>query len=88
MGKRGETPSLLAMNTGTPEPHTCGRATPCDRCDEPVGTSQRCFRIPKFSSGYTHRPIFCVECTIAIIEQTKIELLAVELEVRGKGPKH
>lgn len=40
------------------------------------------------SNGYTHRPIFCVECTIAIIEQTKSELSAVELEVRGKGPKN
>lgn len=75
------------MNTGTPEPHTCGRSTPCDRCEGPVGTNHRCFRIPKFSSGYTHRPIFCVECTIAIIEQTKLELTAVELEVRGKGPR-
>ena len=47
-----------------------------------------CFRIPKMSSGHTHRPIFCVECTIAIIEQTKIELSAVEEEVRGKGSKY
>jgi len=39
------------------------------------------------SSGYTHRPIFCVECMIAIIEQTKIELSAVEEEVKRKGLK-
>lgn len=85
---RGKTPSLLAVSTGTPEAHTCGRATPCERCEESVATHARCFRIPKMGSGYTHRPIFCVDCTIAIIEQTKIELSAVELEVRGKGSKH
>lgn len=87
MAKKGKTPSLLAMSTGTPEPHTCGRATPCERCEESVGTNHRCFRIPKMSSGYTHRPIFCVECMIAIIEQTKIELSAVEEEVKRKGLK-
>ena len=86
--RKGKTPSLLAVSTGTPEPYTCGRATSCERCEESVPTNARCFRIPKMSSGYTHRPIFCVACTIAIIEQTKIELSAVEQEVRGKGSKY
>jgi hypothetical protein len=79
---KGKIPSLLAISTGTPEPHTCGKATPCDRCEEIVVKGQRCFKIPKVKSGFTGHPIFCVVCTIAIIEQTKIELLVVEKGVR------
>ena len=75
---KGKTPSLLAISTGTPESHTCGKATPCERCEELVVKGQRCFKIPKVKSGFTGHPIFCVACTIAIIEQTKIELLVVE----------
>jgi hypothetical protein len=75
---KGKTPSLLAISTGTPESHTCGKATPCERCEEIVVKGQRCFKIPKVKSGFTGHPIFCVACTIAIIEQTKIELLVVE----------
>lgn len=79
---KGKIPSLLAISTGTPEPHTCGKATPCDRCAEIVVKGQRCFKIPKVKSGFTGHPIFCATCTIAIIEQTKIELLVVEKDVR------
>jgi len=79
---KGKIPSLLAISTGTPELHTCGKATPCDRCEEIVVKGQRCFRIPKVKSGFTGHPIFCVACTIAIIEQTKIELLVVEKDAR------
>ena len=82
---KGKIPSLLAISTGTPEAHTCGRATPCDRCGETVAKGQRCFQIPKVKSGFTGRPIFCVECTVAIVEQTKIELSVVEQEVRREG---
>jgi hypothetical protein len=88
VGKKGKTPSLLAISTGTPEVHTCGKGTECDRCDRAVAKGERCFRIPKVKSGFTGYPIFCVECTIAIVEQTKIELSVVELEVQGKGPEH
>jgi len=79
---KGKTPSLLAISTGTPEPHTCGKATRCERCEEIVVKGQRCFKIPKVKSGFTGHPIFCVACTMAIIEQTKIELLVVEKAVR------
>lgn len=79
---KGKTPSLLAISTGTPAPHTCGKATPCDRCEEIVVKGQRCFKIPKVNSGFTRNPIFCVACMIAIIEQTKIELLVVEKDAR------
>jgi hypothetical protein len=79
---KGKIPSLLAISTGTPEPHTCGKATPCDRCEEIVVKGQRCFRIPRVKSGFTGHPIFCIACTIAIIEQTKTELLVVEKEAR------
>lgn len=86
MGKpKGKTPSLLAISTGTPEPHSCGKATPCERCEEIVGKGQRCFKIPKVKSGFTCHPIFCVACTIAILEQTKIELLVVEKAVRSNS---
>ncbi len=37
---------------------------------------------PKGKIPFTGHPIFCVACTIAIIEQTKIELLVVEKDVR------
>lgn len=83
MGKpKGKTPSLLAVTTGTPVPHTCGKATPCDRCGDAVVKGESCFRIPRRQSGFTHYPIFCIGCTVAIVEQTKIELLAVERHLR------
>jgi hypothetical protein len=78
VAKKGKTPSLLAISTGTPEPHTCGKATPCERCEESVAKGDECFRIPKMKSGFVNHPIFCVVCTIAIVEQTKVELLVVE----------
>lgn len=81
---RGKTPSLLSISTGTPAVHTCGKATACDRCGDTVVKGQRCFQIPKVKSGFTGQPIFCVECTVAIVEQTKIELSAVEQDVRWK----
>jgi hypothetical protein len=82
---KGKTPSLLAISTGTPESHTCGKATPCERCEEIVVKGQRCFRLPRVKSGFTGHPIFCMACTIAIIEQTKTELLAVEKEARSNS---
>jgi hypothetical protein len=82
---KGKTPSLLSISTGAPTVHTCGKATPCDRCGETVVKGQRCFQIPKVKSGFTGHPIFCVECTVAIVEQTKIELSVVDQDVRWKG---
>jgi len=75
---KGKTPSLLSMSRGTPEVHKCGRATPCDRCESVVATGQMCFRIPQLKNGFTGKPIFCLDCTVAIVEQTKAELSEVE----------
>lgn len=80
---KGKTPSLLAVSTGTPVPHTCGKATPCDRCGEAVLKGKSCFQIPKMKSGFINHPIFCIVCTVAIVEQTKIELSAVESHLRA-----
>jgi len=77
---KGKTPSLLSMSTGTPTVHTCGKATPCDRCGETVLKGQSCFQIPKMKSGFTSGPIFCSICTAEIIVQTKTELSALEEE--------
>ena len=81
---KGKTPSLLSMSRGTPEVHKCGRATDCERCEQPVATGQACFRIPQLKNGFTVRPIFCVECTLAILEQTKVQLAEVEKTVRAE----
>ncbi len=80
MGKpKGKTPSLISILTGKPAVHTCGRATDCDRCGDKIATGASCFQIPKFKSGFTSRPIFCVACTADIITQTKIDLHALEV---------
>jgi len=71
---KGKTPSLLSMSTGIPAAHTCGKATPCDRCNEKVSKGESCFRIPKMKSGFTGHPLFCVTCTKEIIQQTTAEL--------------
>jgi hypothetical protein len=81
---KGKLPSLLAISTGTPERHACRKATPCGRCEEIVIKGQRRFKIPKVKSGFTGHLIFCFACTIAIIEQTKIELLVVESSGRER----
>jgi hypothetical protein len=82
---KGKTPSLLAISTGTPVAHTCGRATPCDRCGKTMSIGQSCFQIPKVKQGFTSHPIFCTACTTAIVAQTKIELSAVEEDIRSNG---
>ena len=71
---KGKIPSLLSMSTGIPTVHTCGKASPCDRCDETMLKGQSCFRIPKMKGGFTGQPLFCISCTKEIIQQTKAEL--------------
>ncbi len=66
------------MSTGKPEVHSCGKLTPCDRCEEGIAKGETCFRIPKMKSGFTNRPIFCVGCTSDIIIQTKADIVSVE----------
>jgi len=73
------------MSTGKPAEHTCGKATKCDRCSEKIAMGSPCFQIPKMKSGFTVRPIFCVGCTIEIVEQTKSELGLVEETVRNRA---
>ena len=86
MGKpKGKTPSLLSMSTGTPVAHTSGKATPCNRCDDIVEKGAACFQIPKTKSGFTVRPIFCIACTTAIIEQTKIDIAELEAVLKGQA---
>jgi hypothetical protein len=34
-------------------------------------------------NGFTAHPIFCIDCTLTIIEQTKAELLDVEKAVNA-----
>jgi hypothetical protein len=82
MAKKGKTPSLLSMSTGTPSVHTCGRASSCDRCDDLMAKGVVCFQIPKLKSGFTSRPIFCVGCTAEIVAKTKSDLLEIEATVR------
>lgn len=53
-------------------------ATPCDRCEGTVVKGESCFKIPKMKSGFVHHPIFCIVCTVAIVEQTRVELTVVE----------
>lgn len=80
---KGKTPSLLSMTTGAPVLHTCGKATKCARCSNSVATGQTCFQIPRLKSGFTTRAIFCVDCTAAIVEQTKLDLASVEAQMAG-----
>lgn len=79
---RGKTPSLLSMSTGTPVEHTCGRNTPCGRCDEDVLKGAVCFQIPKLKNGFTVRPIFCVSCTSDIVSKTKVDLASIEDQLK------
>jgi ferredoxin len=80
---KGKTPSLLSISTGTPAFHKCGKATHCGRCNSVVATGHSCFQIPKMKNGFTAHPIFCIDCTLTIIEQTKAELLDVEKAVNA-----
>lgn len=79
MGKqKGKTPSLITMSTGKPTLHTCGRTTLCERCGKEVATGTACFQIPKMKNGFTTRPIFCMECTFAIVLKTKTDIHSLE----------
>lgn len=83
MGKlKGKTPSLLSMATGIPVVHTCGKATPCGRCEEDVLKGTVCFQIPKMKSGFTSKPIFCVRCTSDIVLRTKTDLASIEAQLK------
>jgi hypothetical protein len=79
---KGKTPSLLSLSNGTPTTHTCGKATPCDRCQSTVLKGKTCFRVPKMASGFTNYPIFCVDCLADIVERTKADLSVLEETVR------
>ena len=84
MGKpKGKTPSLLSMSTGTPAAHTSGKATPCNRCDDTLEKGAACFQIPKAKNGFTVKPIFCIACTTAIVEQTKSDIAKLEVVLKG-----
>ena len=79
MGKpKGKTPSLLTMSTGTPIAHLCGQLTPCNRCGSELKKGTPCFQIPKTKSGFTAKPIFCIDCTSEIINKTKADILTIE----------
>jgi len=64
------------MSTGKPEAHTCGKMTPCDRCNEEVAKGKA-----KMKSGFTSRPIFCVQCTSDIVVQSRADIAEIEAVV-------
>ena len=75
---KGKIPSLLSMSTGAPITHVCGKATPCERCNGKIVKGDQCFRIPKQKSGFTSKPLFCIDCTKMIVEKTKSDILIIE----------
>ena len=75
---KGKTPSLMSMSTGKPKRHSCGKATPCNRCKEQIPKGESCFVIPKLRNGFTEKPIHCDNCVALIIEQTKSDLKIIE----------
>jgi len=81
MTPKGKTPSLLSMSTGKPTIYVCKKKTKCTRCKEEVTMGDKCFRIPKSTSGFTSKKIFCVDCTDSIIGQTKIDISQIESEI-------
>lgn len=50
-------------------------------CKNDVVKNDRCFRIPKASSGYAPKNIFCVACTTKIVEQSKKDIAEIENEI-------
>lgn len=81
---KGKTPSLLSISTGAPSSHVCGKATSCDRCKTKISTGKQCFKIPKQKSGFTSKPLFCVNCTRLIIERTKSDIAAIESTMKDE----
>ena len=75
---KGKIPSLLSMSTGAPTPHVCGKATLCKRCNGGISKGDQCFRIPKKESGFTSKPLFCINCTKMIVEKTKSDIHIIE----------
>lgn len=75
---KGPTPSLLSMATGTPSVHVCGKASKCTRCQKEISKGQECAKIPKSVSGFTTKPIYCVDCTNKIIAKTRADIDEVE----------
>ena len=75
---KGKTPSLLSMSTGKPLIYICKKKSKCSRCKDDIKKDQNCFQIPKASSGFTSKKIFCIACTIEIVTQTKKEIAKIE----------
>lgn len=80
---KGKVPSLLSMATGTPLPYLCKKKCSCSRCKGVLEKDQDCFQIPKTSSGFTNKHIFCVDCTIEIVAQTKKEIANIETNFKA-----
>jgi ferredoxin len=78
---KGKTPSLLSMSTGKPLVYICKKKSKCSRCKNDIIKNYKCFQIPKASSGFTSKKIFCVACTTEIVEQSKKDIAKIENEI-------
>ncbi len=80
---KGKTPSLLTQSTGKPSVYTCKRKTACSRCQEDILNGEKCFKIPKYSSGFTSQKPYCLKCFKLIIVPTQKDLLILEKTLSG-----
>jgi hypothetical protein len=79
--KRGRTPSLLTGSSGKPTKTIAQRCRKCTRCSANISKNEVYFEIPKVGGGFTNKKPFCLECFKEILNQTKIDLSALEESV-------
>ena len=74
---KGRTPSLIGASLGRPAKETCGRKTPCSRCDGEILKGDVCYDVPQPKKAHSWTRRFCLVCFEAVLNQTDSDLAAL-----------
>lgn len=71
---RGKTPSLIGSSLGRPEKKTCGKSTPCSRCQNEIPKGADCYDVQQPLKPHSFTRRFCAICFLMVLEQTGRDL--------------
>ena len=75
---KAKTPSLIGSTLGRPISSTCGRKTPCSRCQTVIRKGDVCYDVPQLRRPHSATRRFCAECFAGVLRQTRNDLKKLE----------
>ena len=75
---KGKTPSLIGSTLGRPATKTCGRKTPCSRCQAVIHKRDVCYDVPQLRKPHSATRRFCANCFHEVLHQTRKDLDKLE----------